>query len=100
MEHRVGDELKVEDDGIRLVEERVHPRRDLKKYGNFKDEGIEACIGNTPLFKIKSLSEETGCEILAKAEVRSSRTFARVLRELSKRCSSFSMGVVVAPKIV
>ena len=33
-------------------------------------EGIEGCIGNTPLFKIKSLSEETGCEILAKAEVR------------------------------
>ena len=33
-------------------------------------EGIEGCIGNTPLFKIKSLSEATGCEILAKAEVR------------------------------
>ena len=32
-------------------------------------EGIEASIGNTPLFKIKSLSEETGCNILAKAEV-------------------------------
>lgn len=32
-------------------------------------EGIEACIGNTPLFRIKSLSEETGCEMLAKAEV-------------------------------
>ncbi|KAI9806649.1 MAG: hypothetical protein M1825_006106 [Sarcosagium campestre] len=31
-------------------------------------EGIESCIGNTPLFKIKSLSEATGCEILAKAE--------------------------------
>lgn len=32
-------------------------------------DGIEACIGNTPLFRIKSLSEATGCEILAKAEV-------------------------------
>ncbi|KAF2234520.1 PALP-domain-containing protein [Viridothelium virens] len=31
-------------------------------------EGIEGCIGNTPLVRIKSLSEETGCEILAKAE--------------------------------
>ncbi|KAJ9648296.1 Cysteine synthase 2 [Coniosporium tulheliwenetii] len=31
-------------------------------------EGIEGCIGNTPLFKIKSLSDATGCEILAKAE--------------------------------
>ena len=33
-------------------------------------EGIEGCIGNTPLIKIKSLSDYTGCEILAKAEVR------------------------------
>lgn len=32
-------------------------------------EGIEACVGNTPLFRVKSLSEETGCDILAKAEV-------------------------------
>lgn len=30
--------------------------------------GIEGCIGDTPLFKIKSLSEATGCEIYAKAE--------------------------------
>ncbi len=36
--------------------------------GNIK-EGIEGCIGSTPLIKIKSLSEYTGCEILAKAEV-------------------------------
>ncbi|KAJ5291003.1 Tryptophan synthase beta subunit-like PLP-dependent enzymes superfamily [Penicillium angulare] len=33
-------------------------------------EGIEGCIGNTHLFRIKSLSDETGCEILAKAEAR------------------------------
>lgn len=32
-------------------------------------EGMESCIGNTPLIKVKSLSEWTGCEILAKAEV-------------------------------
>jgi cysteine synthase A len=37
--------------------------------GNVK-EGIEGCIGDTPLIRIKSLSEATGCEILAKAEVR------------------------------
>ncbi|XP_031493462.1 cysteine synthase 2 [Nymphaea colorata] len=30
--------------------------------------GIIAAIGNTPLIKIESLSKETGCEILAKAE--------------------------------
>lgn len=34
-------------------------------------EGIESTIGNTPLFRIKSLSDATGCEILAKAEVNS-----------------------------
>lgn len=30
--------------------------------------GIEGLIGDTPLIKLKSLSEATGCEILAKAE--------------------------------
>ena len=32
-------------------------------------DGIEGTIGNTPLIRIKSLSEATGCEILGKAEV-------------------------------
>ena len=32
-------------------------------------DGIEGCIGNTPLLRIKSLSDATGCEVLAKAEV-------------------------------
>jgi cysteine synthase A len=31
-------------------------------------DGVEGCIGNTPLVKIRSLSEATGCTILAKAE--------------------------------
>lgn len=31
-------------------------------------DGIEATIGNTPLIRIKSLSDATGCDILAKAE--------------------------------
>lgn len=31
-------------------------------------EGIEGLIGNTPLIKLKALSEATGCEILGKAE--------------------------------
>lgn len=31
-------------------------------------DGIEGTIGNTPLVRIRSLSEATGCEILAKAE--------------------------------
>ena len=32
-------------------------------------DGLESCIGNTPLFRIKSLSEQTGCDIFGKAEV-------------------------------
>lgn len=39
-----------------------------KGAGNIK-EGIEGSIGDTPLIKIKSLSEYTGCDILVKAEV-------------------------------
>lgn len=31
--------------------------------------GLEECIGNTPLVRIKCLSEVTGCEILGKCEV-------------------------------
>jgi hypothetical protein len=42
-------------------------------------EGIEGLIGNTPLFKIKSLSEATGCEILAKAEVWLWKAFKHVI---------------------
>jgi cysteine synthase len=31
-------------------------------------QGVLDCVGNTPLLRIKSLSDATGCEILAKAE--------------------------------
>ena len=41
----------------------------LEKRPESIKEGVEGCIGDTPLIKIKSLSEYTGCEILAKAEV-------------------------------
>jgi cysteine synthase len=51
----------------------VHLQDNTKNDGSGPEidipEGIEGCIGNTTLFKIKSLSEATGCEILAKAEV-------------------------------
>lgn len=42
-------------------------------------EGIESCIGNTPLLRIKSLSDATGCEILAKAEVRVMKWLVSIL---------------------
>ena len=31
-------------------------------------DGFVGAIGNTPLIRLKTLSEETGCEILGKAE--------------------------------
>lgn len=43
-------------------------RQRLEQHVKVPD-GIEACVGDTPLFRIESLSEETGCEIWAKAEV-------------------------------
>ncbi|KAL2009593.1 hypothetical protein VTN00DRAFT_5400 [Thermoascus crustaceus] len=68
---------------VRLLEERRR-RRGKAPNGHIGDEeillssvragppaivdGVEGCIGNTPLLRIKSLSEATGCEILAKAE--------------------------------
>ncbi|MCJ1468486.1 hypothetical protein MMC07_007115 [Pseudocyphellaria aurata] len=61
-----------EDDGHPIGLE-DHTRKDDTKGRRHLPEavvpdGIEACVGNTPLFRIKSLSEETGCEIWAKAE--------------------------------
>jgi cysteine synthase len=59
-------------DLIALKKSLAEIERTLVKGGANIKEGVEGCIGNTPLIKIKSLSEATGCEILAKAEVRGS----------------------------
>ena len=59
-------------------------------------DGIEACIGNTPLFKLKSLSDESGCEILAKAEV--SRRVILGSKGLSLKSLEFLNGVGGSPK--
>lgn len=58
--------LLREDDQIALGDN--SDRRSLAIQGTKIPDGLEACIGNTPLFKIRSLSDATGCEILAKAE--------------------------------
>ena len=57
------------DDQTHLQDGEVYDVNDPVEKVAVIPEGIESCIGNTPLFKIKSLSNETGCEILAKAEV-------------------------------
>lgn len=49
------------------VELEDHEGEDAGDYRPVAD-GIEGCIGNTPLIKIRSLSEATGRTILAKAE--------------------------------
>ena len=70
-EPQVGDRLRITEN--RIQEDRSIERLDAPEGGQGSVlQGIEGCIGNTPLFRIKSLSEETGCEILAKAEVRAS----------------------------
>lgn len=43
-------------------------RRSQAPDENLISVGIEGLIGNTPLFKLRALSEATGCEIYAKAE--------------------------------
>jgi hypothetical protein len=37
-------------------------------FNNGLVEGFPGAVGNTPLIKLRSLSEETGCEIMGKAE--------------------------------
>ncbi|CAG8524445.1 4315_t:CDS:2 [Funneliformis mosseae] len=44
------------------------PRRPSDVISEDIVDGIEGLIGNTPLMRIKSLSDATGCEILGKAE--------------------------------
>ncbi|KAL1393850.1 tryptophan synthase beta subunit-like PLP-dependent enzyme [Phyllosticta capitalensis] len=53
---------------VELADNTRHRQSVAGNLGGEIAEGIEGCIGNTPLIKIKSLSEFTGCEILAKAE--------------------------------
>ncbi|KAK9765000.1 Cysteine synthase 2 [Basidiobolus ranarum] len=50
-----------------LWSHRNTPKKSKKAEKHIVD-GVEGLIGNTPLMRIKSLSEATGCEILAKAE--------------------------------
>ncbi|KAK3906972.1 tryptophan synthase beta subunit-like PLP-dependent enzyme [Staphylotrichum tortipilum] len=50
------------------LEDREESARSSYDRGSSIIDGIEGTIGNTPLIKIRSLSEATGCTILAKAE--------------------------------
>jgi hypothetical protein len=58
-------------------------------------EGIEGCIGNTPLIRIKSLSEYTGCDILVKAEVSAIRI---ITDQITEGSCSFSTALATVPK--
>lgn len=62
-------------------------------------QGIEGCIGNTPLIRIKSLSAVTGCDILAKAEVRNRGNQTIMMRAWTHETSS-SMEPAAVPRIV
>lgn len=60
------------EDHTRRKPQIVSDDQDVRRTRNLDDEdiavGVEGLIGNTPLIKLKALSEATGCEILAKAE--------------------------------
>lgn len=66
------DYVRLEDHTRRRSTHIAPDEQDPRRTRNLEDEaiavGIEGLIGNTPLIKLKSLSEATGCEILAKAE--------------------------------
>ena len=70
-QHEVLSKLSKINDLDTLKKTLVELESSLTKGGGAVDikEGIEGCIGNTPLIRIKSLSEYTGCDILVKAEV-------------------------------
>lgn len=62
-----GDHVNLEDHS--KDRRKSHPSTSLSSASVYEIRtGIEGTIGNTPLIKIKSLSDATGCEILAKAE--------------------------------
>jgi cysteine synthase len=54
---------------VKLEDHEPLPREETNVDEDGFGSGIEACIGNTPLIKIRSLSEATGRTILAKAEL-------------------------------
>lgn len=66
-----GNQLKLEDH-TRRESVVVPDDRDGRRTYDVDDAeiptGIEGLVGNTPLIKLKALSEATGCDIIAKAE--------------------------------
>ena len=69
-QHKIFSKLSKINDLNTLKKTLVELESSLVNGENASDikEGIEGCIGDTPLIKIKSLSEYTGCDILVKAE--------------------------------
>ena len=56
---------------ITLKDEEEEEKKEVSNSSHFAvREGIEGAVGNTPLIRIKSLSDATGCDIFGKAEVR------------------------------
>jgi cysteine synthase A len=94
-----GNEIALEDSSlpgkIQLREGDTDGKEETGKKTSI-GEGIESTIGKTPLFKIKSLSEATGCQILAKAEVRLQDIDLRVFP--STELEQFLNGAGQSPK--
>src|SRR2546421_10895204 len=64
-------------------------------------DGFAGAVGNTPLIRLRRLSEETGCEILGKAELLNpggsvkDRAALSIIRDAEKRGTLKPGGVVV-----
>lgn len=72
-----GDESGLFDETLRLEDETIDQYAFQSSAGIV--EGIEGTIGNTPLIRIKSLSDATGCEILGKAEESDIKKFSLLM---------------------
>jgi hypothetical protein len=99
-QHKLLSRLSKINDLDTLKKTLVELESSLVKGGSASDikEGIEGCIGNTPLIKIKSLSDYTGCDILVKAEVSVSNLHALFSRLMYMYSSS--TGLATALKTV
>lgn len=66
------DYVRLEDNTRRKSVHAAFNEQDARRTTHLENEpiavGVEGLIGNTPLIKLKSLSEVTGCEVLVKCE--------------------------------
>lgn len=66
---RRGGRMEVDHEGAKEEDDEKEGEEENGRSKRKRRGGIEECVGNTPMIRIGSLSEETGCEVWAKVEV-------------------------------